>query len=385
MTTYTFFATTTRGLESLLRSELQALGATSARTSQGGVTFQGPLELAYKANLWLRTANHILLALEDFPCQDYESLYACAKTIEWHHHFKPGQRFAVTVEARGSSPITNTHFATQKIKDAVVDQLRARQGRRPSVDVRAPDLSIHAYLHADQVRFSLDLSGEALFKRRYRVKKTQAPLKESLAAGLIGLAGWTTKTPLQDPMCGSGTIAIEAAQLALNLAPGRHRSFLFQNHPSFDNQATRQFRQLLEEADDRALQRAEVPIIARDADPSALEAARANAKAAGVAGAITFETRDVRDLVPQEPGSYLISNPPYGHRLENRGEHVVGLYRLLGEKLRAFPLQNVWLLCAHPSFETAMQLSPRARHRLFNGPLETWFFGYVTGHHPRRR
>jgi putative N6-adenine-specific DNA methylase len=384
MTRHRFFATTARGLEPVLLDEIRALHPLSAKASHGGVSFEGTLETAYRANLWLRTAQRVLLPLIEFPCPDYEALYEGAKSIPWQEHLRPGGTLAVEA-ACFRSPLSHSHHAALRIKDAIVDLARERTGSRPDVDVKDPDLRVHAYIHGEQCQLSIDLSGEALFMRRYRVRQTAAPLKETLAAAVLLISGWDRRAPLVDPLCGSGTLVIEAAMLARDRAPGRHRSFGFQRHPSYDQAAAAVFRRMIEEADARLLPPDVVRLAASDRDPEVVEAAKANLRAAGMAESIAFAVRDVRDLPPVDPGTYIVSNPPYGERLGGPSASVQSLYRGMGYHFKTFPPCHVWMLSSSPGFEAAFGMPPRARHRLFNGPIETWLYGYRLGGRPARR
>jgi len=381
-----FFVSTARGLEHILLSEVKALNPTFARSVPGGVLFEGPSILAWRANLWLRTGQRVLQPFHEFPCDSYDALYEGASTIRWEDLLTPEHTLAVEATC-SRTPLSHSHHAGLKVKDAIVDRLRERLGSRPDVDVRNPDVRIHVYLHDTTCQLSLDLSGEPLFMRHYRVRATEAPLKETLAAGVIGLSGWNRRVPLRDPMCGSGTLVIEAALMGLERAPGRHRDFGFQRHPGYGDAEARAFRALLEEADDRARTAGDVNfrLEASDWDPAAIDAARLNARAAGVEDLITFEVRDVRDLPPGERGSWLVSNPPYGERMGGSQASVHALYRQIGQRLKTCPPQNAWLLCSSPAFESTLGMSARARHRLFNGPIETWLYGFGVSPERKRR
>ena len=237
-----FFAPCPRGLETALAAELTALGGTFVAPAEGGVAFAGPLELAYHANLESRLASRILWQVAHGGYRDADELYALAKAIDWGRHFTAARTLRVDVAAT-RSPLTSLEFATLRVKDAVCDRFRADTGERPSIDKERPDVRVHAYLTEREATLYLDTSGDALFKRGWRRDTDVAPLRENLAAGVLALAGWTPGTPLLDPMCGSGTIAIEAALIAADLAPGLQRTFGFQKLAWYDGPTWQRIRQ----------------------------------------------------------------------------------------------------------------------------------------------
>jgi len=237
-----FFAPCPRGLEVPLAAELAALGASAVAPTDGGVAFEGPLALAYAANLESRLASRVLWRVGSGRYRDERDVHALAKSIPWPRYFRGDRTLRVDVAAT-RSPLTSLEFATLTVKDAVCDRFRADTGTRPSVDKRAPDVRVHVHLTADAATVYLDTSGEPLFKRGWRRDTEAAPLRENLAAGLLLLAGWRVGEPLLDPMCGSGTIAIEAALLAANRAPGLGRTFGFQKLAWYDGPTWQRMRQ----------------------------------------------------------------------------------------------------------------------------------------------
>ena len=290
MKTEAFFAPCPRGLEAPLAAEMTALGATYVTATDGGVGFAGPLELACHANLESRLASRFLWRVAHGRYRNEDDLYALAHAVEWERHFNVERTLRVDVAAT-RSPLASLEFATLKVKDAVCDRFRAVTGIRPSVDKQRPDARVHAFLGEREATLYLDTSGEALFKRGYRRDADVAPLRENLAAGLIALSGWTPDAPLLDPMCGSGTIAIEAALIAANRAPGLGRTFGFQKLAWYDGPAWQRIRQ---RAHDRVRPAPATPaIFASDVDPRVLELCRRNLAAAGVAGFVDVATADV--------------------------------------------------------------------------------------------
>ena len=286
--TQSFFAPCPRGLEAPLAAELTALGATYIGPVDGGVAFAGPLDLAYRANLESRLASRVLWRVAHGGYRSEDDLYALVHRQDWPRYFRGDRTIRVDVAAT-RSPLTSLEFATLKIKDAVCDRFRADTGSRPSVDKEHADVRIHAYLTEREATLYLDTSGEPLFKRGWRRDADAAPLRENLAAGVLALAGWTPQTPLLDPMCGGGTIPIEAAMIAADVAPGLHRSFGFQKLAWFDGPA---WQRLKQKARDRARPApAKALIAASDVDPRAVANARSNAAAAGVEGWIDVRRR----------------------------------------------------------------------------------------------
>lgn len=368
------FATAPTGIEPLLATELAELGATGPRPARGGVRFQGPLELAYRACLWSRTASRVLLPLVEFPVVEAEALYAGIHDFPWEEHLAPDGTLAV--EFSGACPgIDHGHYGSQRVKDAIVDRFRARCGRRPSVDRQQPDLRIHVLLRDGQAAASLDLSGDSLHRRGYREATVAAPLKETLAAALLLKAGWPTIAaaagPLLDPLCGSGTLAIEAAWIAGDQAPG-----LLRAHWGFSGwlgHIPALWSRLLAEAvERRETGHARIPpILASDRDPKAVRAALINAGRAGVADRIRIECRELAAAGPPPgPPGLLIANPPYGERLGGQDEWGT-LYAQLGDLLKTrFAGWRAAVFTGNPELGKRMGLRAEHSHVFHNGPLE---------------
>jgi putative N6-adenine-specific DNA methylase len=320
-----FFAPCPRGLEAPLAVELAALGATISAQAEGGVGCTGPLELAYHANLESRLASRLLWQVGHGRYRDADELYALAKDVDWGRHFTAARTLRVDVTAT-RSPLQSLEFATLKVKDAVCDRFRADTGKRPSVDKERPDVRVHAYLTENEATLYLDTSGEALFKRGWRHDAAGAPLRENLAAGVLALAGWAPGMPLLDPMCGAGTIVIEAALTAAAIAPGLQRTFGFQKLAWFDGPTWQRIRQ---RARDRV-----APGAVRSLDPC--KRYRSPHAVAPVPPQPAANRR--RRVVARHPGRPTHScaarrrtsrpargNPPYGVRLDDRDRLAVVL------------------------------------------------------------
>ena len=375
------FATCPKGIEGLLAAELAGLGATDIKETVAGVAFTGTIETAYRACLWSRLASRILLTLSVVPAADAAALYAGVHDMPWEQHL--GADGTLAVDFTGTSEqITHTLFGAQKVKDAVVDRFREREGRRPSVDVRNPDLRINVHLAGAEARVSLDLSGESLHKRGYRDESVEAPLKENLAAAILIRAGWPAIAaaggPLLDPMCGSGSLAIEAALIAGDIAPGLLReSFGFLRWPRHD--AALWERLLAEARARREAGRRRFPaIVGTDHDPAAVRAALANVARAGLAGRIHVEKRELADAVPPKsrtgaPG-LVATNPPYGQRLGSETE-LRPLYETIGAVLRErFEGWKAALLTGNPGLALRTGIRAKKAYTLFNGALECRLF-----------
>ena len=368
-----FFAPCPRGLEMALAAELTALGGAFIAAADGGVGFGGPIELAYHANLESRLASRILWQVAHGSYRNVDELYAIAQSIEWRRHFAVERTLRVDVAAT-RSPLTSIEFATLKVKDGVCDRFRADSGKRPSVDKQQPDVRIYAYLTEKEATLYLDTSGEALFKRGWRRDADVAPLRENLAAGVLAIAGFAPGTPLLDPLCGSGTIAIEAALAAADSAPGLRRTFGFQRLAWFDGPAWQRIRQL---AHDRVQRAPATPMIfASDVDPRAVAQCRRNVAAAGVAEWIEISEADV--LTRSAPGAsgLIVANPPYGVRLEDETS-LSAFYPKLGDALKQhFAGWTACLLTGDPRLPKLIGLKPSKRTPLYNGAIECRLFRF---------
>lgn len=378
-----FFAPCPRGLEPALAAELEPLGASGLVPGDGGVAFAGPLELAYAANLHSRLASRILWRVGHGSYRDERDVHRLARDIDWSRHFRADRTLRVDVAAV-RSPLPSLEFATLTIKDAIVDRFRDSAGTRPSVDKRMPDVRVNAFLTREEATFYLDTSGEPLFKRGYRRDTEAAPLRENLAAGLVALSGWQPAMAFCDPMCGSGTIAIEAALIAANRAPGAKRTFGFQKLAWYDGPTWQRLRQKARDNEREAA--AAATIFASDHAPSAVALTLANAKTAGIDRWIQVEQADVLHRSAPAAGGTLIANPPYGVRLSER-QALHAFYPALGDALKQrFAGWHAWLFTADMELAKRIRLRIERRIPLWNGALDCRLFSIplVAGRHPSR-
>lgn len=383
-------ATAALGTEDLVAGELRALGFAGVRRRTGGVEFEAadPLESGMRACLYLRAALRVLWPLASFPVADADALYEGAAAVAWEDWLATDRTFAVAATTRAAPPLAHGPFVAQRVKDAIVDRLRARRGARPDVSREAPDVQVYVHVAPGRATVGLDLAGESLHLRGYRVASTPAPLRETMAAAVLLASGWRADQPLADPMCGSGTIAIEAALLACRVAPGRAarrpRRFGFERWPAFGDAAAATWRRLGEQADAAALPRSPVPIVGADHDPRAIEAARRNAAAAAppIAASIEWRVADARALAPLEPPGVIVSNPPYGERLGRPGKALEGFWRALGAHLRTLDGHVAFLLSASDAMSRAFGMRSTWQRKLMNGPIAVTLGRYELG---RRR
>lgn len=374
-----FFATCARGLEETLAEELKALGCATIVLAPGGVAFEGDQTLLYKSHLWLRTANRILLQLRSFPCRSPEDLYENLKKFKWETFFSKIETFSIdcTISGRNSPDLNHSHYAKLKAKDAIVDRLREKTGKRPDVDLENPDLRIILYIRDGNCILNLDASGQSLHERGYRSDFAEAPLKETLAAGILLLSGWKPDRPLLDPMCGSGTILAEAALIAANVAPGLFRKkFLFMNWPDFFEP---RWNELLLEA--KNSQRA-IPtnlLFGRDQSKEAIKQTQFAFRKIGLESSVNLAQQDFFSFeAPQvERPGYLIVNPPYGDRI-GEIEELKPLYKHLGDMFKQ-KLKGWDAAVFTGSSELAKNIGLKTKRRipLWNGPIECRLLTYL--------
>jgi len=362
-------ATCASGTEGAVRKELARLGMRHARGGRGAVSFEGSIEDGMRACLWSRTAMRILAPLASFPAPDAAALYEGVRTVDWSEWLTV--KTTLAVDATGTAPgLHHAGFVALKVKDGVVDDLRDRLGGRPDVDTHDPDVRIVVHLSRGQAELSLDLSGPPLYRRGYRTSIEEAPLKETLAASVLALGGVDPDLPFLDPLCGSGTLAIEHAMAARRMAPGLKRAFGFQRWPRYRGEWQSSWDRMKEEARAAALPSAPAPIRASDISKDALEAARRNAHAAGVEADVKFELVEARTVEPFGDRGTLCANPPYGERIGGQPLQLAGFYRGLGEAFQRFHGWSVVVLSGNTLFERNVGLRPEWTHPLWNGPLE---------------
>jgi putative N6-adenine-specific DNA methylase len=367
-----FFATCPRGLELLLAEELRQFKAEKIHAVGGGVGFSGDFLLCYRVNLESRIASRVLWQVSGGGYRNEDDIYRAACSLPWTDWFDPARTIRVDVSAT-KSPLTSLNFVTLKIKDAVCDKIRRLSGRRPDVDTHSPDIPIQAHLTDRDFALYLDTTGEPLFKRGQRMATGEAPLRENLAAGILRLAGWMPGTPLLDPMCGSGTILLEAASMALDVAPGLGRHFTFEKLKNFD---ARRWRELWQRSAARQKPKASLEIHGSDLSGDVLKAARANLMAAGLEKVVSFKRANVLDISAPAKEGIIVTNPPYGVRLGEQ-QALAELYPKLGDVLKKqFSGWRAYLLSADMRLPKLIRLAASKRTPLYNGALECRLFEY---------
>jgi putative N6-adenine-specific DNA methylase len=372
VTSAQFFATCPRGLEAVLAGELAALQAQSIKAVDGGVHFAGPLLLGYAANLHSRVASRVLWRAALARYRTEQDIYDATHKIEWPKLFTVERTLRVNVSAI-KAPVKSLDFITLRIKDAICDRFRARDGKRPSIDTHAPDVRVHAFLTAVDLTLYLDTSGEPLFKRGYRREAGEAPLRENLAAGMLALSGWTPDVALLDPMCGSGTILCEAAQIAAQRAPGIGRAFGFEKLLNFDAKAWEAMRETAYAVENNSIK---TNIYGSDLHGDALALARANLDELDLAGTVALKQANVFEMPAPAPTGIIVTNPPYGVRMEDH-DALAAFYPKLGDALKKrFSGWTAYILSSDMQLAKLIGLSASKRTPLFNGALECRLFEY---------
>ena len=376
MTQHSLYATAPKALEGILANEIKALGGQNVREKMAGVSFEGDLALAYRVCLWSRVANRVFLPLSHFEVKSQQDLYDGVKRINWFDHIQPDATLAVSFSSKNSPAINNTHFGAQKVKDAIVDQMRAKFNKRPSIDTEHPAIRVNVYLHNDNAQLSLDLSGESLHKRGFRDISIAAPIKENLAAAILLRAGWAKIAEqggsLLDPMCGSGTMLLEGALIAADIAPGLQRDYFgFLGWKKHDAEL---WQSLLDEARQRReAGLANMPVIVGfDQDRRTVATALQHVENAGLAGKIHIEKREIEDAAAAEswPKGLIACNPPYGERLGDE-EATASLYRRFGEVLKQrFAGWQAAMIISNPELGFRLGIRSQKPITLFNGALE---------------
>lgn len=367
-----FFATCPRGLEAVLAAELTALQAQAVKAVDGGVHFAGPLTLGYAANLWSRVASRVLWRVGLSRYRTEQDLFEATKKIEWPALFTVERTLRVNVSAI-KAPVKSLDFVTLRIKDAICDVFRERGGKRPSIDTHAPDVRVHAFLTAADLTLYLDLSGEPLFKRGYRREGGDAPLRENLAAGMLALSGWTPELTLLDPMCGSGTILCEAAQIAARRAPGIGRAFGFEKLLNYQPAAWEALRKRAYDEENNSIK---TTIYGSDLRGDALALARANLDELDLADKVELKQANVFEMPAPAPSGIIVTNPPYGVRMEDR-DALAAFYPKLGDALKQkYSGWTAYILSSDMQLAKLIGLAASKRTPLFNGALECRLFEY---------
>jgi len=365
-----FFATCPRGLEAVLQQELQQLKAQHIKPTEGGLSFAGDWALCYRVNLHSRIATRVMWRVAQGSYANEQDLYNAAMALDWSEWFDVKRTMMVKVTAV-KSPVKSLEFVTLRIKDAICDKFRQRCNARPSIDTREPDVRVHVFLTQQHYQFYLDTSGQALYQRGQRRNSVSAPLRENLAAGILALTGWQAGMPLLDPMCGSGTFVLEAAMMALNIAPGSQRQFGFEQLNSFDSKIWQHIR---EQAQSQAKPVSFQKIYASDMDLRAVRVARQNLAQAGLLQAVQLSHVEFTQLAPPAEQGVLVANPPYGVRI-GEDEELAALYPKMAETLkRKFAGWTAYFLTNDLRMPKLMRLTPSKKTPLFNGPLECRLF-----------
>lgn len=367
---FELIAKTFMGLEPVLAQELTQLGANNVQIGRRMVSFTGDREMMYRANVQLHTAIRILKPIRHFKAQSAEDVYDEIQKIDWSGYIEEGKTFSVDSVVY-SEEFRNSRFVTYKVKDAIVDQFREKTGSRPNISVSNPDIRLNIHIAEDRATLSLDSSGESLHRRGYRQESVEAPLNEVLAAGMILMSGWKGDTDFIDPMCGSGTLLIEAALIARNISPGVFRKeFAFEKWNDFDKDL---FDQIYN--DDSQEREFGHHIYGYDIDMKAVNTARLNARAAGFTKDITVEMADFKDFRKPDNKSIIITNPPYGERIST--PDLLGTYKMIGERLKhEFSGNDAWILSYREECFENIGLKPSIKIPVYNGSLECEFRKY---------
>lgn len=370
MQEFELIAKTFMGLEQVLAKELTQLGANNVQIGRRMVSFTGDKEMMYRANFQLHTAIRVLKPIAHFKAKSAEDMYEEVKKIDWSKYILSGKTFSVDSVVY-SEEFTNSRFVTYKVKDAIVDQFRERVGTRPNISVSNPDIRLNIHVAEDDATLSLDSSGESLHRRGYRQESVEAPLNEVLAAGMILMTGWTGETDFIDPMCGSGTLPVEAALIARNISPGVFRKeFAFEKWPDFDQEL---FDMIYN--DDSQEREFTHHIYGYDTDMKAVNTARMNVAAAGLSRDVTIGQLDFKDFTQPKEKSIMVMNPPYGERIST--PNLLGTYKMIGERLKhQFIGNEAWILSYREECFRQIGLKPSIKIPVYNGSLECEFRRY---------
>ncbi|WMD23734.1 THUMP domain-containing protein [Achromobacter seleniivolatilans] len=369
---FTIFAPCPQGLEEALTAEMQALGYEDAKAGRAGCSFTADWAGVQRANLYSRLATRILVQVAHAEISHEDDILELARDTPWERWFGAEQTLRVDTSAI-KSPVQSLQYCNLRAKDGICDRLRELEGERPSIDTVRPDARVHLFLTGHTATLYLDTSGESLFKRGWRLDKGEAPLRENLAAGMLALAGWDPAAPLLDPFCGSGTILIEAAWIALGVPPGISRPFGFERLRDHD---AYRWRDLKEDARSRILPQLDAPLVGYDLDPQAIEFAQNNAERAWLtADSIRFEVGDARQITAPADHGWIVTNPPYGERMLT--EQDADLWRDWATCLKHnFAGWQLHVITSDLTLPNQMRLKPKRRVPLFNGALDCRLFGF---------
>jgi putative N6-adenine-specific DNA methylase len=364
---YNLTAKTYAGLEPVLVREIQNIGGKNIKEGRRAISFTGDLEIIYRANYYLRTALRILKEIAAFHFRDVDQFYLECKSVNWPEYMNTNQNFIVNSTVVHSKEFRNSMYASLKVKDAVADSFREKRGGRPNVDATHPEIFINVYINKNTCILSMDSSGESLHKRGYRITGGDAPLSEVLAAGMILLSGWKGSSDFIDPMCGSGTLPIEAAMIAKNIPPGKFRKkFAFENWPDFD-------KILFEKVKKRPMSKPfSNKIYASDISQKSLLRAQTNARRAGVYSTINFKSCNIKDLQTNTSDAVIIINPPYGERLKY--QNLKEIYSTIGSTLKhQFAGNSAWVLTTSGEYLKYIGLKHGKKITLYNGAIKCTF------------
>jgi putative N6-adenine-specific DNA methylase len=368
-----YFATVARGLESLAVQEIERLGAHNVEPQFCGVSFRGDRELLYRINLWARLPFRILMKLTEFPCESAEDLYKGIQTIDWSEYLTPENTLAVTATGKNEQ-LNHTHFTALQVKNAIVDQQKEKHGERSDVDIYEPDLQINVHIDPEFCTVSLDSSGKSLHRRGYRPAMGAAPLKESLASALIEISGWQPDQMFYDPMCGSGTLPLEACLKSLNIAPGLFREgFGFETWLDYDSAL---LERLIASAESEQKQELLAPIWGSDGDGDITDQAIVNATQCGVTNHIYFSKIDLTEVVAPADSGVLFCNPPYGERI-GRDSDLGAFYKQLGNVMKQeFKGWTAYVLSGNKELSQFIGLRSAQRTAVYNGTIPCQLMKY---------
>ncbi|WP_082234031.1 THUMP domain-containing class I SAM-dependent RNA methyltransferase [Halobacillus massiliensis] len=373
--TVTLVATAAMGLEAIVGREVKALGYEDIQVENGRVLFEAPVSAIPRANLWLRTADRVKILIGKFKAYSFDELFEQTKALPWEQFITEEGEFPVTGKSV-KSKLYSVPDCQSIVKKAIVERLKQKYGIASFLKETGAFYRVEVAIHKDEVRLTLDTSGSGLHKRGYRVGQGEAPLKETLAAALVQVTNWQADHPFIDPFCGSGTIAIEAALIGQNIAPGFNREFASENWEMIPRS---HWDTAFEEAEDLANYDQPLEIIGSDISHDMISIAKQNAMEAGLGDLVEWKQMQVKDLHPRKDNGYLVSNPPYGERMGER-EEVEEMYRDLGSIMRDYPSWSVYILTSNEKFENLYGKNATKKRKLFNGFIKTDYYQYFGRH-----